>query len=368
MLDDPTIRRAPKVLLHDHLDGGLRSETVIDLAREAGYTALPTQDPAELQAWFTRGADRKSLELYLEGFAHTVALMQTRDAIERVSAECVEDLAADGLFYAEVRYAPELSTAAGLSLDEAVESVLAGFERGIAAAAAVGRPILVRFLCTAMRQYARSVEIAELAVRWRDRGCVGFDIAGPEKGFPPTRHLDAFHLVQRENFHSTIHAGESFGLPSIWEALQWCGAARLGHAVRIVDDITIDGNGRAHHWSASHIDGRPNDSPAWIVEWKFSRWTRWKASRWRVGGKPFSGPAMSKPTQPRSRQRTASSAISTDRAYWRMAVHRKRTTIGRRAAAAAAMPRSKPSRTTSTTSSSESPAPVESSGAWRTSA
>ena len=145
-----------------------------------------------------------------------------------------------------MRYAPELSTSGGLALDEVVAAVLAGFERGMAAARAAGRPIVVRFICTAMRQYARSVEIAELAVRWRDRGCVGFDIAGPEKGFPPTRHLDAFHLVQRENFHSTIHAGESFGLPSIWEALQWCGAARLGHGVRIVDDITIDDAGRPH--------------------------------------------------------------------------------------------------------------------------
>jgi adenosine deaminase len=246
MLDDRTIQRAPKVLLHDHLDGGLRPQTVIDLAREVGYTALPTHDADELQAWFTRGADRKSLELYLEGFVHTVALMQTRDAIERVSAECAEDLAADGLVYAEVRYAPELSTSGGLALDEVVAAVLAGFERGMAAARAAGRPIQVRFICTAMRQYARSVEIAELAVRWRDRGCVGFDIAGPEKGFPPTRHLDAFHLVQRENFHSTIHAGESFGLPSIWEALQWCGAARLGHGVRIVDDVTMDDAGRPH--------------------------------------------------------------------------------------------------------------------------
>ncbi len=246
MLDDTTIRRAPKVLLHDHLDGGLRPATVVDLAREAGYAGLPTTDPAELAAWFTRGADRKSLELYLEGFAHTVALLQTKDGIERVSAECAVDLATDGVVYAEVRYAPELSTEGGLTLDEVVAAVLAGFERGMAEAAAEDHPIVVRFLCTAMRQAARSVEIAELAVRWRDAGCVGFDIAGPEKGYPPTRHLDAFHLVQRENFHATIHAGESFGLPSIWEALQWCGAARLGHGVRIVDDITVEADGRTH--------------------------------------------------------------------------------------------------------------------------
>jgi adenosine deaminase len=238
-LDLETIRRAPKVLLHDHLDGGLRPATVIELASEIGYTELPTADPAELAAWFTRGADRKSLELYLEGFRHTVAVMQTRDAIERVAAECVEDLAADGIVYAEVRMAPELLTDGGLTLDEATEAMLAGLRRG-----AQGRPITVGLLITAMRQAARSREIAELAVRHRDGGVVGFDIAGPEAGFPPSRHLDAFHLIAHENFHFTIHAGEGFGLPSIWEALQWCGAERLGHGVRIVDDITLREDGR----------------------------------------------------------------------------------------------------------------------------
>jgi adenosine deaminase len=238
-LDLETIRRAPKVLLHDHLDGGLRPATVIELASEIGYTELPTADPAELAAWFTRGADRKSLELYLEGFRHTVAVMQTRDAIERVAAECVEDLAADGIVYAEVRMAPELLTDGGLTLDEATEAMLAGLRRG-----AQGRPITVGLLITAMRQAARSREIAELAVRHRDGGVVGFDIAGPEAGFPPSRHLDAFQLIAHENFHFTIHAGEGFGLPSIWEALQWCGAERLGHGVRIVDDITLREDGR----------------------------------------------------------------------------------------------------------------------------
>jgi adenosine deaminase len=238
-LDLETIRRAPKVLLHDHLDGGLRPATVIELASEIGYAGLPTTDPAELAAWFTRGADRKSLELYLEGFRHTVAVMQTRDAIERVAAECVEDLAADGIVYAEVRMAPELLTDGGLTLDEATEAMLAGLRRG-----AQGRPITVGLLITAMRQAARSREIAELAVRHRDGGVVGFDIAGPEAGFPPSRHLDAFHLIAHENFHFTIHAGEGFGLPSIWEALQWCGAERLGHGVRIVDDITLREDGR----------------------------------------------------------------------------------------------------------------------------
>jgi adenosine deaminase len=243
VLTSETIRRAPKALLHDHLDGGLRPETVIELAAETGYEELPTSDPGELRDWFRRGADRKSLELYLEGFRHTVALLQTKDALARVAAEAAEDLAADGVVYAEIRYAPELSTEGGLTLDEVVEAQLEGFRVGMERAAAAGRPIVVKVLVSAMRQLARSVEIAELAVRHRDAGVVGFDIAGPEAGFPPTRHLDAFQLIARENFHITIHAGESFGLPSIWEALQWCGAERLGHGVRIVDDITLRDDG-----------------------------------------------------------------------------------------------------------------------------
>jgi adenosine deaminase len=241
--DLATIVAAPKALLHDHLDGGLRPATVIDLASEYGYDDLPTTDVAELSTWFRRGADRKSLELYLETFVHTFGVMQERDAIIRVASECAQDLAADGVVYAEVRMAPELCTAKSLTLDEAVEAMLDGFRIGSAAAAAAGHPIVVKLLVTAMRQAARSVEVAECAVRWRDAGVVGFDIAGPEAGYRPTRHLDAFDLVRRENFHITIHAGESFGLPSIWEALQFCGAERLGHGVRIVDDITVRDDG-----------------------------------------------------------------------------------------------------------------------------
>ncbi|HVC14516.1 MAG TPA: adenosine deaminase [Acidimicrobiales bacterium] len=226
------IRRAPKVLLHDHLDGGVRPQTVVELARQIGYHALPTSDVGELTKWFHAGAARGDLDLYLEGFAHTVAVMQTRDALVRVAAECAEDLAADGVVYAEVRFAPELHTAQGLTETEVVEAVLEGFRQGGA-----GRGIRMYALLTAMRTAARSLEIAELAVRHRDGGVVGFDIAGAEKGSPPTEHLAAFQYVQRENFHITIHAGEGFGLPSIWEALQICGAGRLGHGVRIVDDI-----------------------------------------------------------------------------------------------------------------------------------
>ena len=230
-------------MLHDHLDGGLRAATIVDLAAEYGYAGLPTTDANELAAHIRRGADRKSLELYLETFDHTVGVMQERDAIIRVAAECAEDLADDGIVYAEVRMAPELCTERGLTLDEVQDAIMEGYRQGEARAAAAGRPIVMRSIVTAMRQAARSVEVAECAVRFRDAGVVGFDIAGPEAGFRPTRHLDAFEYVRRENFHITIHAGESFGLPSIWEALQYCGAERLGHGVRIVDDITVHDDG-----------------------------------------------------------------------------------------------------------------------------
>ena len=188
-----------------------------------------------------RGASRLNLVLYLETFAHTVGVMQTKEALHRVAAECAEDLADDGVVYAEVRFAPELHVEAGLSLDEVVEATLAGFRDG-----SEGRNIRIGTLVTAMRHAARSLEIAELAVRHRDHGVVGFDIAGAEAGNPPTRHLDAFQYIHRENFHTTIHAGEAYGPPSIWEAIQYCGAERLGHGVRIVDDITIDEAGEPH--------------------------------------------------------------------------------------------------------------------------
>ncbi len=243
--------RAPKALLHDHLDGGLRPSTVIDLATEYGYAHLPTWDVDDLSKWFHRGAKRNDLVLYLETFAHTVGVMQHRDAIERVAHECAADLAADGVVYAEVRFAPELHTEAGLTLDEVMMAVLAGFRSGTA-----GTGLVIYAICSAMRTAARSLEIAELAVRWRDEGVVGFDIAGAEAGFPPTRHLDAFQYVQRENFHATIHAGEAFGLPSIWEAVQWCGAERLGHGVRVVDDISGEPGAERLGRLASYIRDR----------------------------------------------------------------------------------------------------------------
>lgn len=245
-LNAPTvdqIRRAPKVLLHDHLDGGLRPGTIIELARDAGYEALPETEPDKLGIWFREAADSGSLERYLETFAHTCAVMQSREALFRVAAECAQDLAEDGVVYAEVRYAPEQHLEAGLTLEEVVEAVNDGFREGERRARESGHRIRVGALLTAMRHAARALEIAELANRYRDSGVVGFDIAGAEAGFPPTRHLDAFEYLKRENNHFTIHAGEAFGLPSIWQALQWCGADRLGHGVRIIDDIEVADDG-----------------------------------------------------------------------------------------------------------------------------
>lgn len=238
-----SIRSVPKVLLHDHLDGGLRPGTVIELAEAVGYDALPSTDADELGRWFRDAADSGSLESYLETFAHTCGVMQTEEALVRVAAECAEDLAADGVVYAEVRYAPELCAERGLSLDAVVEAVQAGFAEGERRAADQGKSIRMGTLLCAMRQQARAQEIAEVAVRYRDSGVVGFDIAGPEAGFPPTRNLDAFEYLRTSNAHFTIHAGEAFGLASIWEAIQHCGAERLGHGVRIVDDLKSNPDG-----------------------------------------------------------------------------------------------------------------------------
>jgi adenosine deaminase len=236
-----SIQRAPKALLHDHLDGGLRPATVVDIAGRVGYDGLPATDVDELATWFRTQSHSGSLERYLEPFSHTVAVMQTPDALYRVAYECVEDLAADSVVYAEIRFAPELHINEGLSFDEVVDAVLAGFAAGEQACAAAGRRITVRCLVTAMRHAAMSREIAELAIRFRNKGVVGFDIAGAEAGYPPTRHLDAFEFMRDHNARFTIHAGEAFGLPSIHEAIAFCGADRLGHGVRIVDDIDVSG-------------------------------------------------------------------------------------------------------------------------------
>ena len=233
------IKLLPKALLHDHLDGGLRPQTIIDIAREIGHE-LPTYDAVELAEWFRASCDSGSLVRYLETFAHTVAVMQRTQDIIRVSRECAVDLARDGVVYAEVRMAPELITEKGLSLSAAIEAILEGFRAGEIEAKSEGKNIRVTLLLCGMRQNQLSQEVAELAVKYRDRGVVGFDIAGPEDGFPPSDQLDTFEYLRRENAHFTIHAGEAYGLPSIWEAIQLCGAERLGHGVRIIDDIDLN--------------------------------------------------------------------------------------------------------------------------------
>jgi len=234
-LSERVIRSLPKVLLHDHLDGGLRPETIIDLAHTQGYGELPAEDPDELSEWFHRGATRGSLPLYLEGFAHTIAVMQTEEALERVAYEMIEDMYKDGVVYVETRFAPVFHSNKGLHRDEVVNAVLKGLERG-REKFGVGYGLI---LC-AMRNMKTSEEIAELAVDFRERGVVGFDLAGEEGGFPPKKHVDAFHYIQRANFNITIHAGEAFGKESIWQAIQWCGAHRIGHATRLIEDITVD--------------------------------------------------------------------------------------------------------------------------------
>ena len=236
------IKRVPKALLHDHLDGGLRPETIIEIAQQIGYKKLPTDDPKKLADWFEESCNSHSLVRYLETFSHTIAVMQSKEAIIRVSRECAIDLARDGVVYAEVRGAPELFTEQGLTLDQVVEATLEGYKQGMAEAASEGNKIRVESLLCGMRQNNRSQEPAAAVVKYRNKGVVGFDIAGPEDGFPPTNQLETFEYLRKENAHFTIHAGEAYGLPSIWEAIQICGAERLGHGVRIIDDIDFSGD------------------------------------------------------------------------------------------------------------------------------
>jgi adenosine deaminase len=236
---DVDLKSLPKVSLHDHLDGGLRPATIIELAQAVGHT-LPSTDPVALGQWFRESADSGSLVRYLETFDHTVAVMQTKEGLFRVAKEFVEDLADDGVVYGEVRWAPEQHLQQGLSLDEAGEAVQEGLEAGVDAVAETGREIQVGQLITAMRHADRGQEIAELAVRHRNKGAVGFDIAGAEAGFLPSRFKEAFTYLAQNNFPATVHAGEAAGLESIQSALVDGRALRLGHGVRIAEDIMVE--------------------------------------------------------------------------------------------------------------------------------
>lgn len=233
-LERQLLRSLPKVLLHEHLDGVLRPQTVIELAKEARYDDLPTQDAQSLAQWFHRGANQGSLAKYLEGFKHTIAVMQTEEALEQVAYEQAEDLSKDGVVYFETRFAPLFHTQEGLTHQQVVTAVLKGLDRGRR-----DFGIASGLIICAMRNMDVSLEMAELAVDFRERGVVGFDLAGEEGGYPPKKHVAAFHYIQRENFNITIHAGEGYGKESIWQAIQYCGADRIGHGTRLIDDIAV---------------------------------------------------------------------------------------------------------------------------------
>ena len=233
-LNRGVLKSLPKVLLHEHLDGVLRPKTIVELATSAKYDQLPAKDPEHLARWFHQGANQGSLPKYLEGFAHTIAVMQTEEALERVAYEQTEDLSRDGVVYFETRFAPIFHTRQGLNHQQVVSAVLRGLQRG-----RKDFGISWGLIICAMRNMDVSLEMAELAVDFRDRGVVGFDLAGEEGGFPPKKHVEAFHYIQRQNFNITIHAGEGFGKESIWQAIQYCGAHRIGHGTRLIDDIAV---------------------------------------------------------------------------------------------------------------------------------
>jgi adenosine deaminase len=233
-LDHELLKKLPKVLLHEHLDGVLRPQTVIELARDIEYEELPTNDPHELAQWFYQGANQGSLAKYLEGFKHTIAVTQTEEALERVAYEQAEDLSRDGVVYFETRFAPLFHTRKGLTHQQVVSAVLKGLARG-----RQDFGVQSGLIICAMRNMNVSLEMAELAVDFRARGVVGFDLAGEEGGYPPKKHVEAFHYIQRENFNITVHAGEGFGKESIWQAIQYCGAHRIGHGTRLIEDIAV---------------------------------------------------------------------------------------------------------------------------------
>jgi len=243
-LDADELQAFPKVSLHDHLDGGLRPQTIIELAADTGHV-LPADNADDLGRWFAKSANSGSLVRYLTTFDQTIAVLQTAPSLRRVAAEFVEDLAADGVIYGEARWAPEQHLRAGLTAPEAVEAVRDGLAEGVAACRARGYEIEVRQLVTAMRQAEPTQDIAELALSYRHDGVAGFDIAGPENGYPPSRFLDSFQLLRRQSAYYTIHAGEAGGCEYIWEAVQVCGANRIGHGVAIIEDIQQDEAGGA---------------------------------------------------------------------------------------------------------------------------
>ena len=286
------LKGLPKVSLHDHLDGGLRPATIIELAEAVGHT-LPSTDPVALGEWFRESADSGSLVRYLETFDHTIAVMQTKEGLFRVAKEFVEDLADDGVVYGEVRWAPEQHLAKGLSLDEVVEAVQAGLDAGVDAVAETGRDIQVGQLITAMRHADRGQEIAELAVRHRNNGAVGFDIAGAEDGFLPSRFKDAFTYLAQHNFPATVHAGEAAGLESIQSALVDGRALRLGHGVRIAEDVTVEFEADEDAAGSTTAATSSTTTSAWSPSASWPAGSATAASPWKSAPPPTCRPAPS---------------------------------------------------------------------------
>jgi adenosine deaminase len=247
MVTEEMIKRLPKIELHDHLDGGVRPQTIIELAEKYNIE-IPETKADKLAEWFHRGADRKNLGLYLQGFDTVLSVMQTEEALERAARETMEDLAADNVAYVETRFAPVLHLQGGLNLEKVVQSVLRGLEAGKEETG-----VQYGLILCAMRDQTVSLETAELAVAFRENGVVGFDLAGDEYGHPPKKHLDAFEFIRRMNFNITIHAGEAFGMESIWQAIQYCGAHRIGHATRLLEDMSIQGNRIEKMGSLAHF-------------------------------------------------------------------------------------------------------------------
>lgn len=233
-MDVGTILTLPKAVLHDHLDGGLRPETILELADEHGYTGLPASDADGLAKWFHQG-ESGSLEAYLKAFEETISVMQTESAISRVAYEAGVDLQADGVVYAELRCGPSLLMRRGLSREAVLEAMLDGFER-----AQRDSGIAIYAIATALRQESDSVDVARAASRYVGRGVVAFDLAGPEMGFSPDVHLEACRISRETGLGLTLHAGESDGPNSMWRALALCGAQRIGHGVHVVQDADLE--------------------------------------------------------------------------------------------------------------------------------
>jgi adenosine deaminase len=234
-MEDADIRSLPKALLHDHLDGGLRPATILELADDIGYDALPAREPGALARWFHQ-EDVEDLVEYLSAFEHAVAVLQTPDALERAAFECALDLNADGVVYAEVRFGPSLHMRRTMGREDAIEAVVAGLARG---KKEVGLEHGV--IVTAMRHQDDSRAVAAAAALFVGEGVVGFDLAGPEAGYPADDHLAAVRLARESGLGLTIHAGEHDGPESIWRALGRCGAGRIGHGARVIEDCVVRG-------------------------------------------------------------------------------------------------------------------------------